>query len=73
MTQKELQLLYAYILSNRVRLENDVRNLQNNLRFRDIDIVDCIELIHAKTQLQCFIEITNQIKLILQISDNDGV
>lgn len=73
MTQKELTLLYSYILNNRVRLENDVTNAQNNIRFRKIDIVDCIELIHVQVQLETFKRVTKDIRILLDIDYSDDI
>lgn len=67
MTQKELVLLYSYFYSNRVRMEQEVNQLQNNLRFRRYDVADCMELICAKQQLDTFIEVTNHIRLLLKM------
>lgn len=67
MRQSELSLLYAYIYNNRKRLEDNVRELQTNARFRRIDTPDCIELLCAQLELETFLEVTNQIRQILNI------
>ena len=41
MTQKEITILYSYIYNNTCRLEDEVRQLQANIRTRKIDVVDC--------------------------------
>lgn len=69
MKQSELTLFYSYIYNNRVRLKNDIRQMQTNLRYREIDVVDCMELALAVERYNTFKETTNQIKSLL----NPGV
>lgn len=40
MTEKEKILLYSYVYNNTLMLENEVRQLQSNVRFRCIDSPD---------------------------------
>lgn len=68
MTQKEILLIMSYIYNNRVRMEEEVRHLQNNIRFRNIDVADCIELICAIQQLDTFNETTKHIRLLLGLN-----
>ena len=51
-TQKEI--FFQYLLNERDRLENDVNNLRQTLRYRNIDAVDCLELTLALERLNCF-------------------
>lgn len=67
MTEKEKALIYSYIITNKTQLENNVRQLQSNVRFRDIDIPDCIELIVALQRLQTFNEVTSHILILLRL------
>lgn len=67
MKKCELSLLYSYILNNRIRLKNEVRTLQSQLRYREIDIVDCMELAIAIERYNTFKETTNQIKSLLNL------
>lgn len=67
MNQKELSLLLSYIYNNRIRLEDEVSQLQSNVRFRKVDVTDCLELIVAIAQLQSFEEITNHILSLLSL------
>lgn len=69
MKQSELTLLYSYIYNNRLMLKNEVRTMQANLRYRDIDVVDCLELALAVERYNTFKETTNQIKLLLKMED----
>ena len=61
----------AYIYNNRIRLEDNVRQLQANVRFRKIDMTDCFELLVAQTELETFKEVTNQLRLLLNLSSLD--
>ncbi len=65
MTQKDLLLAYFY--NNRCRLEEEVKQLQTNVRFRKIDITDCVELICAIQRLETFSEVTRHVMAILKI------
>ena len=67
MTQNEMSLLYSYIYNNRVELEQNVRQLQNNIRFRNVDIADCVELITALQRLETFKEVTDHIMILLKL------
>lgn len=68
MRQSEKDLINAYIYNNRVRLENELNQIQNNVRFRKIDIADCVEYICAKQQYDTFIEVTKHISLLLKLN-----
>lgn len=67
LTQKEMTLLCSYIYNNRCRLEEEVHQLQSNIRFRRIDVADCMELICSLQQLETFKEVTNHIMLLLKL------
>lgn len=67
MTKKEMTVLYAYIYNNRCRLEDEVRQLQANIRYRKIDVTDCFELACSMQQLQTFYEVTEHIMLLLNM------
>lgn len=69
MKEKEIDLLFAYIYNNRMRLEEEVSQLQANIRFRKIDSVDCVELMLATERLNTFKEVTNNIRMLLGLYD----
>lgn len=58
-------LVAEYLLHERSRLENDVKQLQDAVRYRNIDTVDCLELIIAKVRLSCLLEISANIRALL--------
>lgn len=42
LTEKEL--LWAWITNEQIRIENELTELRNRIRFRRIDVSDCVEL-----------------------------
>ncbi len=71
MTEKEKVLLLSYFYNNRCRLENELHQLQANVRFRNIDVTDCMELICASQQLQTFTEVCNHVLILLKLDRHD--
>ena len=65
MTEHERILIYSYIYNNVQLLENEVQQLQSNLRYRRIDTVDCFELALALQRLETFREVTEHILYLL--------
>lgn len=61
MTEKEKILLFSYVYNNTLQLENEVKQLQSNLRFRRIDTADIFELLVAQLRLEMFREISESI------------
>lgn len=71
MRQSEKDLLAAYIYNNYVRLEDQLNTLQNNIRFRKIDVVDCVELLCAKQEFETFKEVTGHIRILLKLNEKE--
>ena len=67
MRQKEAEALYQYILNNIAFLEDDVIQLRQNFRYRQVDAVDCIELCLALERLQAFQKFSSDVTHILKI------
>lgn len=67
MKNKEVELLWRYILNNLTALEQDVQQLQQNLRYRRIDTIDCHELALAIERLNTFQKVSNDILLLLRM------
>lgn len=44
MTSREKELLLSWITNEETRLENEIIEARNKIRFRSIDITDCFEL-----------------------------
>lgn len=56
MTSKEKELLLAWLVNQELRIEEEVKQSQQNLRFRKIDIVDCFDLAILQQRLYDFQE-----------------
>lgn len=69
MRQNEFSLLYSYLYNNKVQYEREVQQLQTNLRYRSIDVTDCIELACALERLNTFNHVSNDIVSLLSIFD----
>lgn len=65
MTEHEKILLFSYIYNNTLQLENEVRQMQSNIRFRRIDSIDIYELLVAQLRLEMFKEISEHILSLL--------
>ena len=63
----ETELLYSYFYNNLCRLENEVKQLQFNIRYRTIDSSDCLELLIATVQLETYRETVRHIILLLDM------
>ena len=71
MKKQEIELLYSYFYNNLCRLENTVRQLQFNIRYRDFDSADLLELLEARQELDTFREVTRHIILLLDLKHPD--
>lgn len=67
MTEKEKVLLLSYQYNNRTYLEREVVQLHSNLRYRDVDSVDCMELMLAIERLNMFNKVFRDVYAILKI------
>lgn len=65
---KQKEIFMAYLNNNRDRLEADVRELRQRLRYRDCDAVDCLELALAQERLYAFEEFASAARSILKLS-----
>lgn len=72
MRQSEIDILNAYFYNNYVRLESNIHTLKNNIRFRNIDQTDCIELMLSIQEFDTFKEIMKHIKLLLKLNKNES-
>lgn len=53
-TQKQRELWLSYVYNNRIYLQQDINQLQDNLRCRTVGVVDCLELALALERLNAF-------------------
>ena len=66
------EILAEYLYKERNRLEIEVAQLQENIRYRRISSVDCLELIIAQERLSAFLEFSSNVRAILRLrSDLD--
>ena len=65
-TQKEI--FFQYLLNERDRLEAEVAQLQQNLRMRRVDAIDCLEFALAEERLSAFINYSDHAIAIFNLS-----
>ena len=70
MKNKELELLWRYIINNQTALEQEVQQLQQNIRYRRIDTIDCHELSLAIERLNTFKQVTSDILILIRMDKN---
>lgn len=61
-------LLLAYFYNQSIFLKQDIEQLQENIRFRNISDVDCFELIIAITRYTAFMDFSRDVKSILGLN-----
>ncbi len=71
MTQKEI--LMTWIVNSRDRLQEDVRELQQRVRYRNVDAVDCLELSLAIERMNAFEDFSRSVIEIMKLSTPDPV
>ncbi len=71
MKQKEKVTFLEYLDNTHDELFDDVRKLQQRVRYRDIDAVDCLELQLALERLNAFDEFARNSKAILRLTPYD--
>ena len=64
MTTKQREIFGEYIYNTRQFLKDDISQLQTNIRYRHIDVIDCLELALAIERLNTF---ENTVKAIYNI------
>ena len=67
MTEKEISLILAYLYNNKLHLERELKQRQSNIRYRDIDVVDCLELALCSERCSFFNQISNDIRILLNL------
>ncbi len=70
MTQKEL--LMTYIINNRDQLAAEAEQIRQNLRYCDVDPVDCLEYMLAKERLSYFNVVAKHLESLMKISDPEA-
>lgn len=70
-TIKEKELFLTFEYNHREYLEQNVKQIQQNIRYRKIDTVDCIELICAIERLNAFNEYCKIMHTVFSIGKGD--
>lgn len=68
-TQKQKDLWNEYKYNRGEYLRQDIKQLQQNIRYRDIDIVDCIELALAIERLNTFNQVCKSVEVFLKLGE----
>lgn len=66
-TEKERELLKAWLLNEDVRIDEEISELKARLRYRKIDIVDCIELALLINRYQDFKQFASMVERLLNL------
>lgn len=61
------ELILSYLLHNEMKLDEEVNQLQQNIRFRKIHDVDMIELLIATVRRDTFLEVSQNIRDLLNM------
>lgn len=67
MTEKEKELLKAWLLNEDVRIDQEIMELKVRIRYRKIDIVDCIELALLINRYQDFKQFSSVVERLLNL------
>lgn len=67
MTEKEITAVFAYTYNNMCRIDDEIEQLQANIRFRKATISDCMELIFAINRAETFHQVTTDILTLLNL------
>lgn len=59
------EMILSYLLSNEIYLEEEVKNLQQAVRFRNIKDLDAVELLIATVRRDTFLEVSKNIRDLL--------
>lgn len=67
MTEKEKELLLAWVTNEQLRLDQELIDLKNRIRFRRIDITDNIEMIILQQRISDFEEFAKMLFRLLNL------
>lgn len=69
MRLKEKELIYRYFNSQLTLAEEELREIQQRVRFRRIDVTDSYELQNAAVKYETMKQISSDILLLLNMGD----
>lgn len=67
MRKNEINIIMEYIYNNRCRLEDELHNLQTNIRLRKITFADLAELMYTTAYKDAFDDISKNIISLLNL------
>lgn len=67
MTEKEKELLLAWVVNEQFRLDQELNELRNRVRFRRIDISDNVEMILLQQRIADFEEFSRVLFRLLHL------
>lgn len=67
MTEKEKELLLSWIVNEQLRLDQELQQLRNRIRFRHIDISDNVEMMLLQQRLNDFEEFASILMRLLHL------
>ena len=67
MTQKEKELLISWLVNEEMRIESELIEVRNKIRFRNIDLTDNIEMILLQQRLSDFREFSKMLIRLLNL------
>lgn len=71
MTKREIESLLAYLIRRHDLLESEMIQLQTNVRYRRVDVVDCLELSLAIERYNSFNDFAADVRQILNLQKCD--
>ena len=69
MTEKERELLKSWLLNEDIRIDSEIAELKSRLRYRKIDIVDCIELALLINRYEDFKQFSSVVYRLLHLEE----
>lgn len=67
MTEKERELLKSWLMNEDIRIDSEITELKSRLRYRKIDIVDCIELALLINRYEDFKQFSSVVNRLLHL------
>lgn len=71
MKQSEKDLLWAWIINEQIRLENELTEIRNRVRFRRIDVSDNVEMMLTLQRLEDFRDFALVVIRLLNLDSHD--
>ena len=69
MKQSEFSMIYNYLYNMQNRFEEELRQAQVNLRYKKVDVVDCAEFMCCVERYNTFLQVSSDIRELLNIFD----